>query len=416
MFRRLALDKLGSPERTDRPLRLIGAPGWMALTVFFVAVAAGVAFGLGVRAPIKVAGDGLLIDAQGLTEIAAASGGRIRRLEIAPGDVIEAGEVVAVFDRSDLARELDAAQALLEDLRMRAARRATAHEARSMREAEIDGLRRRIARETRTALDERLALLRERAANLAPLAARGTIPAPRLIEAQVAVSDVEERLAALAERDQAITVAAAERAAEREFEQLDDRLAIDQQERAVARLRARLDDAEVLRAQAAGRVVEVQVDPGEVIAAGAALATLGSAQSGRDLEVILFVPPGEGKRIASGMRAEVVPSTVEREVYGHLRATVSAVAPLPATPAGMRRVLRNDQLVRQLSAGGAPIEVRLRLERAPTPTGLSWSASDGPDSGVEAGTLVTGRVVVETKPLIDLVIPGAAAMLGLDRS
>jgi HlyD family secretion protein len=73
----------------------------------------------------------------------------------------------------------------------------------------------------------------------------------------------------------------------------------------------------------------------------------------------------------------------------------------------MRRVLQNDQLVQQLSIGGAPIEVRLALTvDADTATGFKWSASQGPVGGVNAGTLLDGRVVVAERPLIDLVIPG----------
>jgi HlyD family secretion protein len=78
----------------------------------------------------------------------------------------------------------------------------------------------------------------------------------------------------------------------------------------------------------------------------------------------------------------------------------------------MRRVLQNDQLVEQLSLGGAPIEVRLELRRTPdTPTGFEWSSSSGPVSGVNAGTLLEGKVVIEERPLIDLVVPSASQTL-----
>ena len=126
----------------------------------------------------------------------------------------------------------------------------------------------------------------------------------------------------------------------------------------------------------------------------------------------MYVPPAEGKRVAEGMIAEIAPTTVEREVYGHIYGKVVSVAPLPATPEGMRRILQNDQLVEQLSVGGAPIEVRLDLRPDPaTPSGFAWSASEGPTGGVNAGTLLEGKVIVEERPLLDLMLPGATATL-----
>jgi HlyD family secretion protein len=107
------------------------------------------------------------------------------------------------------------------------------------------------------------------------------------------------------------------------------------------------------------------------------------------------------------MRAEIVPTTVERAVHGHIPGRVVSVAPLPATPEGMRRVLQNDQLVQQLIAGGAPIEVRAALERDPAvPSGFRWSASKGPDAEISAGSIVEGEVVVDRTPVIGWLIPG----------
>ena len=101
------------------------------------------------------------------------------------------------------------------------------------------------------------------------------------------------------------------------------------------------------------------------------------------------------------------PGRHERAQYGYILGRVISVAPLPATTAGMRRVLRNDQLVEQLRVGGAPIEVRVALIRDPaTRTGFAWSASKGPASDVSVGTLAEGRVAVDYIPVIAWLIPG----------
>jgi HlyD family secretion protein len=74
----------------------------------------------------------------------------------------------------------------------------------------------------------------------------------------------------------------------------------------------------------------------------------------------------------------------------------------------MRRVLQNDQLVQQLLAGGAPIEVRIALERdAGNASGFAWSASRGPEASISAGSIVSGQVVVDHRRVIGWLLPGA---------
>lgn len=418
IFRKAALERMASPERTDRPIRLVGAPGWLLLAIFAVAVGAGAAWAFRTEAPVKIRASGILIDQAGLVEIATEQGGLLQSVNLRPGDRVEAGQVVATLSRSELDRELASARATLTDLQDRYDRLAAAHAERAAREAGHDETRRQTIAETRGTLVSRLVLLRERAEKLAPLAERKVVPELRLIEAEIAVSDLDERIAALDEQVRQIALDAAERLSQREFELLEERLKIDEQKRTIERLSARLSDERVIRSRHEGRVVEIKVNPGDVLAPGSALATLAPVDLGRDLQALMYVPPADGKRVLPGMDAEIQPTTVEREVYGHIRGRVVSVSPLPATPEGMRRALQNDQLVEQLSLGGAPIEVRLSLEPAGTPSGFAWSSSQGPVGGVNAGTLVEGKVVIEERPLVDLVLPGAtktiADALGLD--
>ena len=72
----------------------------------------------------------------------------------------------------------------------------------------------------------------------------------------------------------------------------------------------------MIRASSAGQVTEVKLGAGDIIAAGTALATIAPETGGADeaLVALIYVPAAEGKRIAPGMAAEVVPTTVERAV------------------------------------------------------------------------------------------------------
>lgn len=407
IFRKAALERMASPERVDRPTQLVGASGWLILICFIATVLFGVIWAGQTMAPVKVRAQGILIDQAGLVELASAQGGLLQSIDIRPGDVLEVGQVVATLSRSELRRELAGAEAKLVDLQDRYDRLNEAHQKRKERESAADNRRLETIQTTSRALLDRLVLLQDRAEKLAPLAERKVVPELRLIEAQIAVSDLEERIAALTEDAQRLRLESAERQSQRDFELLEDRLSIDEQVRTIERLRDQLSEERVVVSTHRGQVVELKVNVGDVLPAGGALATLAPAGEARNLQALMYVPPADGKRILPGMLAEIAPTTVEKEVYGHIEAEVVSVAPLPATPEGMRRVLQNDQLVEQLSLGGAPIEVRVALKQSETTeTGFLWSASDGPVSGVNAGTLLEGKVVIEERALIDLAIPG----------
>ena len=413
IFRQAALDRMANPERIDRPVRLVGAPGWLVLAGFLVAVGFAVAWAFGTKAAVKVAASGLFIDRGGLVEVVASTDGQIEALDIRPGDVVETGEVVATLSRAELTRELAAAEAKLADARERFARLEAFNSEQTAREVRTDSQRLVTIEQTRAVLSERMALLEQKALDVATLVERKVVLRDRLLDAQIAVSDVQERLSSLEEEETRIRLGSDERDSARRLRMLDEKLGIEEQERLIARLKSRLSDQRVVRSTHAGRVVELKLNPGDVIRPGSALATLAPVES--NIVALLYVPPAEGKRIEPGMRAEIAPTTVEREVFGHMMGEVNYVSPLPATPEGMRRVLQNDQLVQQLSAGGAPIEVRVTLTRDPgTATGYAWSASRGPERGIGAGALIEGKLIVDHTPLVDLVVPGAAEAMGVE--
>lgn len=379
------------------------------MTCILLLIASGLVWAAQTKAPIKASAPGILIDEAGLVELVSEQAGALLSLEISPGDTVTEGQVIAVLSRSDLRRDLAGARARLEGQMQRFAQLERAQQARLAREAAADARRRDALAATMDTLTARRPVFERRAAELEALAGRGVVPYDRLLDAQIALSDLEERMASLDQEARDIELRSSERAATAEFDLLEERLAVQDQTRAVARLEARLAEERVVRATHAGRVAEMQVNQGDVLSAGSALATLTLAGAESEIVAVLFVPPEDGKRITPGMLAEIAPTTVEREVFGHITAEVLSVSELPATPGGMRRLLQNDQLVQQMSLQGAPIEVRVKMRAdADTQTGYAWSASEGPVTGVNAGTLVEGRIILQERPILDLIMPGAS--------
>ena len=415
IYRQAALDRLASPEQLDRPYKLVGSLGWLLLLGLFAVILAGGAWAMLADAPVKVQGKGIVLQRGGLREIVSDTAGRIKTLGLVPGQVIEAGVPVVLFQRSDRLRELRQAQAALVDAQSRLAALSNFYADLHRREEEAEARRLASIAETRETIVRRRDLLEVRLKDLTSLVERKIVLQEKIIDVELDLANARERLATLDNEANALELRKLDRESKQRLALLDERLKIERQERTIARLRAGLAEDKVILSPYPGQVVEVKVNSGDVVAAGTPIAMLApTADEAADTLGVIYVSPTDGKRIRPGMEAEIVPSIYRREEYGFIRAKVVSVSPVPATAEGMRRVVKNDRLVTQLSGGGAPFEVRVHFDRdASVPSGLQWSASKGPPGAIAAGNLIDAAILVDRKPIANLLVPGLDTMLGL---
>jgi HlyD family secretion protein len=225
-------------------------------------------------------------------------GGRLERINVSEGEAATAGKVVAELD-AELGRALV-------DARVREAEAARSQadllQAGSRRE-DVAGAAARVraARASEKLLETNLA--RERT-----LAARGVTP-------QAVIDDLEAQLArARAERQslEQNTAALSKGARPQEREAALARAAAAD---ATVKLESARVERHELRAPAPGLVLDVHVETGEVVSAGAPIITLGDTQHPY---VEVFVPQGElaGIRIgvAADVRVDSLPSALKGRV------------------------------------------------------------------------------------------------------
>jgi multidrug efflux pump subunit AcrA (membrane-fusion protein) len=151
----------------------------------------------------------------------------------------------------------------------------------------------------------------------------------------------------------------------------------------------------------AGRIVEIRVNEGNVVAAGTSLMSLELIKE--DLSAILYLSAVDGKQVKAGMTVQLSPSTVPKEEFGVLQGIVTSVSSFPATQQGMLRVLGSDELVRTLSQSGAPIEVQVQLTKADSPSGYEWSSGAGPQIELDSGTFCTATIILSEQRPISLI-------------
>lgn len=173
---------------------------------------------------------------------------------------------------------------------------------------------------------------------------------------------------------------------------------LSQSEQALAKTR--------ITAKQDGVVTEISVAVGSVVGQGGELMRMASSSGEQDNVIVCYVPLSDGKKIAPGMQVMVYPSTVNKQEYGHMEATVLTVDDYVTSTAQMKTMLGDDLLVNSFTQDGPVIAVTCQLRTdETTASGYFWSSEKGADISIAEGTLVTADIVTEEKAPIQMVIP-----------
>jgi HlyD family secretion protein len=190
----------------------------------------------------------------------------------------------------------------------------------------------------------------------------------------------------------------------RDLALLSAQQAVNDARRHVDELRIQLDQSTEIVSPMDGVVTELKATPGTVVAPGKPILSIETAGSG--LELLLYVPPEFGKKVAPGMEVRIEPATVKKEEYGTLIGTVVAVSDFPMTAEGMASVLQNPQLVTRFMEQGPPYAVSVALAANPeSASGYRWSGGPGPPVKLSSGTTVRASVTTDRRAPITLLLP-----------
>lgn len=412
IFRKVALERLSSPEQLDQLLQVTDAKGWLALSGLATLLAVALGWGIFGSVPTEAGGAGILIRRGGVSDLVSAGSGQVSEVLVAVGDSIAKGQVVARIHQEALLRQIRDTRAKLVDQRATYQEMLrSAEEQKRLQARDLDQQKANLSRST-AALVKDVALLEERVAAEEKLLADGLITKQALLTTQQSLNTSRDQLAS--QRLESNGLELKRLASEQQLDQqLEARRTIIQDlEIQLREASAKLQEDVAVVSPYSGRVLELMVDRGDVVNPGTAILSV-EVQS-EELVAVLFVPASEGKRVQVGMAARVSPSTVKKEEFGYLMGRVTWVAAFPSTSRGMVRLLGNEALVTKLMQEGPPIQVNVALERAPrTPTGYRWSSSRGPGGRISSGTLADGSVVVREDRPVSLLLPTVREKLGI---
>jgi len=407
IFRKVSLDRLSSPEQLDQAMQVTSPRGWIQLGAMGLVLLVGVGWSMQGTLSTKVAGRGILLRSGGVLEVVAPASGRITDVAVAVGDSVTEGQTIAWLSQPELEDQVNQAREKLDALK---------HEhQQATRFAATDAeLQLRSLQQQRSNLQQSIAAsqvtlkdLEQRVAAQEELVSKGHLAKPTLLAARQQYDQFKEtirsdqaQLAQLAVRELEIRNKQTELSAAGEAR-------IQQADAELAQLKRALRASAQVVSPYTGRILEVMSDQGGIVTRGEPVLSLVlTGRTIRDLVAIIYVPSIEGKLVKEGMTVHIAPSTVRQEEHGMMVGRVTFVSDHPATQKGMMRVLKNEQLVKELSGGDAPYEVHADLELDPaTPSQYRWSSSKGPSTRIQSGTLATGLIIVESQRPIAKAIP-----------
>ncbi|MDZ7962000.1 MAG: NHLP bacteriocin system secretion protein [Aulosira sp. DedQUE10] len=463
IFRKEALERLSSPERLDQLMQVVQPKKWIPLAAMGSLIVVGVAWSVYGRIPITVAGQGVVVFPSKVVPFQSPSSGKILNLFVRAGDRIKKGQVIATIDQTELQEKLDQARVKLLQLQEQDRNANSLQAQRTVLDKGATGQQRQALiqslettksvtpilrdkglesiRQERRTLEQQLETTRklvptfqQRFELRQQLRREGAVSSDTVLQAEQEFLNSKNRIDEIQSQLKQLDVKEAD--AQRQYLAnlnatkelqaqlaiLDTKLAtqaeqdlaiatnrkkeIQDTERAIAQLKSQLKDRNKVTSNFNGQILELAVVPGQSLEEGARIGTIQAQDSTDKLVGVAFFPVSEGKKIQKGMDLQITPSTVKRERFGGIVATVTSVSAFPVTKESASSVVGGAEILQGLTSQGPQIQVFAELQPDPsTKSRFRWSSSKGPETHITSGTTTSVRVKIDEQSPISFVFP-----------
>lgn len=411
IFRQEVLDRLNSPDRLDELLKITSPRSWIGLLSVSLVIITALAWGIFGTIPTKVNGFGIFMDPQGLHPVISMGAGRLSSMNVKVGDIVEAGQLVATMTNPDIKKQLDNQKIILSSMENEY------EQEKSLIEKEADSKRRVLAAQrdnTSSSIkiqESKAKWLKDRLNAYEDLFEQGYVLKQNVVQTRLDLDNTMleiEKLKNELGNNHLQEVELQESVQQRIFKQKFD---IEQTKGKLELLEQQFKEATQVLSPIAGTVVSLEAMEESMLQTGMTIINVEPLDN--ELTVLMTVSAMKGKKILTGMTAEITPSTVKREEYGYIMGVVESVSDFPITAESLMRLFNNKSFVEDAMRLGPLTAVQIDLEKdKSTRSGFRWSSQKGARVLVTVGTLCSGEIVVKLQSPISLVIPKLKEWIG----
>lgn len=413
IFRAAAIERASSPEQLDQLVRIVRPFDWIVALVIVSTIAAVFVWSIIGRIPTRVSGQGILVSAGGrVLDAVSAATGRLASIDVAVGDHVSQGQVVARISQTEIEERYRAAlQVAREREREHADLVASIDRELAMKSRNFATLE--VAfKQAIQATEQRIQYLAIEVNQLEQLFSKGLTTRPHLEDVRQDLAQAQQRKTDTENEILKLRAQKADLETQRDHDRQTSQFRVNEAHREIDRLAGQLGQDSQVVSPIDGRVIEAKVSGGSVLSVGTPVLAIES--DGPALDAVVYIPGDRGKSVRPGMEVRVEPSTVKREEYGTLVGSVVTISDFPMTPQGMTAVLHNETLVSRFSHDGAPYAAVVRLQQdGAVPSGYHWSVGRGPLTQLTAGTLVRAETTTKRQRPIELVLPTIKRLTGI---
>ena len=355
---------------------------------------------------------GVLVRKGGVFEVPAVGSGRLTRIDVKPGDVVQAGSPVGAILLPDLEMKLRSAEKSLQikqDYYQKVLGFSRHGETLDSRDQKTQGTNYRSSLQW---YEEHARILEEKLAAQQELLAEGLISRETVLSTRQSLGETRRQRDSTRLDLDRIDVTRLQSDKSRTQELLKSAQEVAEAERHLAEVTVELRRKSLIVSAYTGRVLEVFFYKGQLVNGGDAVLSL--EESDKDLFATIWIPASEGKAVKPGMTVQLVPSGIKQEEFGFMLGKVLSVSPYPSTSRAMKSLLENDILIKSIENQGPSVGVEVELLQDPSsPSGYGWTSRPGPAVRMTSGTVCGANVITRTMRPISLLIPKVRKKLGL---
>ena len=123
LFRAAALERLSTPDRLDQTLRLASSKAWMALAAILIVIGAAGFWAWKGSVATTLSGMAVIVRTGGMVTLSAqGNGGQVVAVNVAVGDRVKGGQVVARIAQPNLLERIHSTQEALSEARQEGVR------------------------------------------------------------------------------------------------------------------------------------------------------------------------------------------------------------------------------------------------------------------------------------------------------